>query len=259
MKNPIIICMRRIVYLFIIALMPVLTFAQGAYEPFLKEGKTWKYNHDNPFTGNSYMYSVVVRGDTVINDLTYKKIYDVSSDAYQYALREDGQIVYGKFQNSDTPKLLYDFGKNAGETVSEVTDNDWKTVVKVVSVDQVKYGDRLLRRMKVVEDYLENDEVYDSNYSTWIEGIGSECDLTCPFRYDGNYNNFNSCWIGDEVLGDITLFSAPTAITSIKDIPNAGHRRSVNSDTPIYNLAGQKVNVSYKGIVIQNGKKKLVK
>ncbi len=251
--------MRRLLLLLFVIAIKMVAVAQDSYEPFLKEGKTWKYSHDNPFTGNSYMYSVVVRGDTVINDLTYKKIYDVSSDAYQYALREDGKKVYGKFQNSDTPKLLYDFGKNAGETVSEVTDKDGETVVRVVSVDQVKYGDRLLRRMKVVEDYLENDEVYDSNYSTWIEGIGSECDLTCPFRYDGNYNNFNSCWISDEVLGDITLFSAPTAITSIKDIPNAGHRRSVNSDTPIYNLAGQKVNVSYKGIVIQNGKKKLVK
>jgi hypothetical protein len=35
--------------------------------------------------------------------------------------------------------------------------------------------------------------------------------------------------------------------------------QDLTEDDAIYNLSGQKVNGSYKGLVIQNGKKKLVK
>ena len=41
------------------------------------------------------------------------------------------------------------------------------------------------------------------------------------------------------------------------NISGAAYHRSDSPDGPIYNLAGQKVNATYKGVVIQNGKKKL--
>ena len=47
-------------------------------------------------------------------------------------------------------------------------------------------------------------------------------------------------------------FSATTGIENVKNT-------IVNISAPIYNLAGQKVNSSYKGIAIQNGKKFVVK
>jgi len=47
-----------------------------------------------------------------------------------------------------------------------------------------------------------------------------------------------------------TLVGAGTGINSVK---------SIVTDSAIYNLAGQKVNASYKGVVIQNGKKFLQK
>ena len=180
------------------------------YEPFLKEGKTWKYGYYNP-AGKQYMKSLVVRGDTAINGLTYKKIYDVSSDGYQYALREEGKKVYCKHQNYDTPQLLYDFGKNVGEIVSEMVTQDERSVVKVLSVDYVKSGDRLLRRMEVAEFHLplnsqENDEGYELGRGIWIEGLGSFCGLDSPLSYPGNYWNFYSCWIGDDIIGVNELY-----------------------------------------------------
>ena len=44
--------------------------------------------------------------------------------------------------------------------------------------------------------------------------------------------------------------------TAIKDVANTHH---LTPNTPLYNLRGQKVDASYKGIVIQNGKKYLMK
>ena len=121
------IIMRKIVSLFIVAMMPVVVFGQD-YEPFLKESKIWKYLYENP-AGTSYMYSRVVSGDTIINGLAYKKIYDVGSGDYQYALREDGKKVYCKFQNNELSQLLYDFGKNTGEIISEKEDKLFKSII----------------------------------------------------------------------------------------------------------------------------------
>ena len=36
-------------------------------------------------------------------------------------------------------------------------------------------------------------------------------------------------------------------------------KADTNADSPLYNLAGQRVSKSYKGVVIKNGKKVLVK
>ena len=188
-------------------LLPTMSLGQE-YEPFLLEGKTWKYIHSKPFSEEYYYKSLVVRGDTTINDLAYKKIYDVSTDAYQYALREEGKKVYCVFSTKDTPQLIYDFGKEAGEIVSEVVDKDSKTVLRVLAVDAVKYGDRLLRRMEVVEEYMENDQLLESSEGIWIEGLGSSCGLVIPVLLAGNYNTFHSCWIGDEMLGENKLFWA---------------------------------------------------
>ena len=51
-----------------------------------------------------------------------------------------------------------------------------------------------------------------------------------------------------EVLGSGARGGDKTAINAVK---------ATNADDAIYNLAGQKVDASYKGIVIQNGKKRL--
>ena len=185
-------------------LLPTMSFGQE-YEPFLIEGKTWKYTHSKPFSEEYYYKSLVVRGDTTINDLAYKKIYDVSSDEYEFALREEGKKVYCKLPTKDE-QLIYDFGKEAGEIVREIVDWDSKTVLRVLAVDAVKYGDRLLRRMEVVEEYMENDQVLESIEGVWIEGLGSSCYLVSPVQYIGNYYTFYSCQIGDVMLGENKLF-----------------------------------------------------
>ena len=184
-------------------LLPMMSFGQE-YEPFLIEGKTWKYDFNNNY-GRQFVKSLVVRGDTTINDLAYKKIYDVSSDKYEFALREEGKKVYCKLPTKDE-QLIYDFGKEAGEIVREIVDWDSKTVLRVLAVDAVKYGDRLLRRMEVVEEYIENDQVLESIEGVWIEGLGSSCYLVSPVQYIGNYYTFYSCQIGDVMLGENKLF-----------------------------------------------------
>lgn len=197
--------MNKFFLALLLVIVPVVSFGQD-YEPLLKEGKTWTYIHNKPFSEDYYYFTLVAKGDTTINDLTYKKIYDVSTDNYQYALREDGKQVFCVRPNRDMPELIYDFGKEAGEIVSEVEDTDGKTVLRVLAVDAIKYGDRLLHRMEVVEEYLENDQVIGSGNGIWIEGLGSSCGLVSPVQLPGNNDTFYSCQIGDDMLGENKLF-----------------------------------------------------
>ena len=52
---------------------------------------------------------------------------------------------------------------------------------------------------------------------------------------------------GTTILKKIQIYGPGT--TAIKEV------KTVQADGAIYNLAGQKVNASYKGVVIKNGKK----
>ena len=71
---------------------------------------------------------------------------------------------------------------------------------------------------------------------------------------DGHVLIGNGCVVGTTILKNVRVYERindeNTAINSVK---------AVNSFGAIYNLAGQKVDFSYKGIVIVNGKKLIQK
>lgn len=66
-----------------------------------------------------------------------------------------------------------------------------------------------------------------------------------------------------DVLSDVEnaaariIFAFSDETTGIRTIENG--QLTIDNDAPMYNLAGQKVSKSYKGIVIQNGVKRIVK
>lgn len=63
-----------------------------------------------------------------------------------------------------------------------------------------------------------------------------------------------------DILSDVENASAKvTFFDGTTEITNVNLNEEVSEDAPRYNLAGQKVSKSYKGIVIQNGVKRIVK
>ena len=72
----------------------------------------------------------------------------------------------------------------------------------------------------------------------------------------GSVVSFESCGVAVEACGG----SVPTEVTP--DLGGSGianMKADINVDAPCYNLAGQKVNDNYKGVVLQNGRKYIVK
>ena len=93
-------------------------------------------------------------------------------------------------------------------------------------------------------------------------------------RFDSSLPSTNGVW--SDVTKEVSLKaglhtyllynmgSSSILVNSIQfDSPASGisslNTHQPSSDTPIYNLAGQRVSSSYKGIVIKNGKKVVIK
>ena len=96
-----------------------------------------------------------------------------------------------------------------------------------------------------------NGEIYYEEWhrEVWIEGIGSLRDgLLGTTEYGGASHQLIKCTQQGNV---IYQYDNTTSVHGIKHQPI--HK------THTFNLAGQRVNTSYKGIVIQNGKKVIVK
>ena len=213
--------MKRSILSLLIALAPAISYS-GDYVPLLEEGKRWNYSYENIFSNYFIYHTLKVGEDIEIKDKTYKIIYDVSRSS-GYALREEDKKVYCVFLDKDTPQLIYDFGKNAGEIVSEEIDHNKRTVVKVHSVDSVKYANHILRRMLVEKEYLVNDKLQKTDKSVWIEGIGSPYGLAMPFATSDSYIRFFSCQVGDQ--GEIICENEQFWVDGVPDVT---HQKTID-------------------------------
>jgi hypothetical protein len=59
--------------------------------------------------------------------------------------------------------------------------------------------------------------------------------------------------LGDRVF--VEFFQLADEATGIQDIDANVQRSTFNVQRPTFNLSGQRVNASYKGIILQNGRK----
>ena len=85
--------------IFILCFVPS-TYAQDTYNyrPLATEGKVWHYRYDRVSNAkNCFLYySYIIKGDTVINERAYKKLYMQQSrlSIYTAALRDEGCRAY---------------------------------------------------------------------------------------------------------------------------------------------------------------------
>ena len=196
------------------------------YRPFVEEGKVWTYHYYNDSTGKDFYESLMVSGDTVVDDKSYKKIVDVTTGRVDCAIREEGRKVYATYPHYSGEKLIYDFGLNVGDAFQLYDDNNgsdpnaWATVV---SVDTIVVGSRAFRAL----DVRSNDMKGWPNW--WVEGIGGEYGLTANCLLAGNSYCFSSCKLGED-----TLFTN-------HDFQTLGTIPSIETQTAYYYYKGNKI------------------
>jgi hypothetical protein len=112
----------------------------------------------------------------------------------------------------------------------------------------------------VEEDGVKYIEFYDTEYKeAWTDESGSHeagdyiiTDYTKWFMVHSNWGETGAYWWG-EARNVYIIYGTPSS--GINDINNA----SVGKSNKTYNLMGQEVNASAKGLVIRDGKKFVVK
>lgn len=184
--------MRKLKYLCFLFL--IYNFAQSQeyeYIPFPTKSAIWKYKKitDKEGLQESYLY-YYQNGDTVINNLTYKKLYyyeDLISNVLIYigGLREEDKRIYlcqseyfefvfelDCIEDTSyiTEEVLYDFNPKLGDTLNLRSH----CFTEIIHKETYQYF--LGKQRRSLTFILNNDD-------NWYEGIGSNMNLIHPITF----------------------------------------------------------------------------
>jgi len=253
--------------LLLFAIINSVSGQSSVYHPFPDSNAVWNI-HTRSVNGTmcsitehyffEHYFSYFIHGDTVINNLTYHKLYSsgyyfehcqfgntywnwfAHDSVYRFALREDLNLKkvyiyeFGEY-------LLYDFNVNIGDTM-----HDWENCIVVSSIDSVLIGNNYRKRF--------NTSI--GQYSI-IEGIGSTSGLfvtLCPFEFWGDLTCFSQ---NGQTLYPDTSFSCEL-INDVKIISNDENQVTI-SPNPFHLTTTLELQNEFKGaeLIIYNtlGKK----
>ena len=175
--------MKREILFLLCVLSAIMSKAEnyGNYIPFLVEGKSWvvTYVQDNT---NSYKRTYTIKGDTIINNMKYKKLFEEDRGIYLYALREEGEKVYSiwRYNPKEEESLWYDFGVNEGDMIETERSRLYITGTDHIFINGIKS-----KRIHIYATYSEDHEKYNGN-GVWVEGIGSDLGPIRPDSWGRN-------------------------------------------------------------------------
>ena len=291
MRNPFEIfrCGARVIVLFAIYSIGISEAAaqeERDYVPFVEEGKVWycaAYDYpydsddiypstpeDHPCTpedpdGEGIDCIFTMCGDTLINDLEYKKVYcqfeEYYGDGEQHyycAVREEARQVFIIEEEAKEEKLIYDFSR-PWETIT-ITYNDYE----FARTDGWRYYNFPPDQwIYVVGKFTEEGEVdYSHDSGWWMDGVGSI--LNNPFALELDFLPLDEPKFGKVIIVVTCMrdgkyyfrpewLAGPGEQTSIGDMT---HIDSTHKGVQFYDLTGRRlISTSKRGIYIQNGKK----
>ncbi|HWY37109.1 MAG TPA: T9SS type A sorting domain-containing protein [Bacteroidia bacterium] len=179
----------------------------NVYHPFPKDTATWFHNWiPQGCTGNCPYYRTMQMGDTLINTISYKKLYKQQGTffpscgggnpcftpsgafTYQGALRQDSgmkKVYFFPSAGLTHDTLLYDYNLTIGDTLAlsylNCCGSGWQWTVK--KIDSILISGRFHKTFIF-------DTIYgQSSISFLIEGVGNS--FGPLMRFD---NCINDCW-----------------------------------------------------------------
>jgi hypothetical protein len=156
--------MKKFIILFVFCFLSIGMNAENPiYKPMLTDGKVWyyitvygnKYSPDGPILSTN---SIVVVGDTVVNDIQCKRLCNIPSNYYFAEYEKDGKI-YG-FDSNNQPELYIDFTAKPGDNIGD-------GYICVLSEDWITAKGEMYKRQSL------GNQKGQSLGKYWVEGIGS--------------------------------------------------------------------------------------
>lgn len=273
--------MKRIC-LFLLVILIVSVYTDGAnnledketgkdgIHSFCTEGKKWHYTLlDVSATPIRQSYSYEVRGDTVVGEMSYKKIYQQKDgqERLAFMMREQGDKVF-KINPDKEEQLFFDFGRDDVGIV--YSWNSWDglyiTNWMISCIDSVMVNNNIFRRYCSSQKYsemelktFEDENGWVSGVDIWVEGVGDARygvdanGLEVTIRLPGITEYFDSCEVNGECIFTADDFERPAYTTDMQRAKN-----KVLQDESLFDLSGRRImGTPPKGIYIIKGKKVL--
>jgi hypothetical protein len=192
-------------------MLPFIVMAQD-YNPLVKEGGVWReaivrlVNPPDQFEVTKIQYSIM--GDTIIDNIFYKKIYSMDYDSlvnnlqYMGAIREDSMqrvfallvpnspVFPNDIINDSIETLIYDFNLMLGDTFFVKGMSDSIQIVN--NIDSVQIEGFWRKRISFSSVGLST--------RVWIEGIGDMKGLFFPALYEFENRNTLTCYEDSEIF-----------------------------------------------------------
>ena len=207
------------------------------YHPLIEENKRWTVAHSIsiyfPFY-HWYSYAYKFDGDSIINNLTYQKLYQTADENrtnwnFCGLLREDDNHKVYMRKNDGQDGILYDFSLELGDTVwfTYHQPNVYAVVTAIDMTDTIDgiYGDvrrriTLTYDVDIVEQWIEGIEstigLLESGTGNYV---GENIEMVCVLKdnnkiYSADGQN-GSCWltytgIDDEKENKHLVYPNPT-------------------------------------------------
>ena len=263
-----------------------------SYRPLAQEGRVWHcereafesvYNRMErryepvPFTR---YYKYKVEGDTVINNLTYKKLllndgdfkdfydnYEGSDYTFGYsdnewhyvgALRDEEAKAFIIHEYYTTEELIYDLSMEKGDSLEQ----EYDVMIRISTSDIVVIHENIVLRCLAYTRRFPGGYLPTKHYY-WIEGVGTHYDCFLPKRFCRTTPEAGmvlSCYEGNQCIfkSDDPRVSS-VATPSLNSNPSTHH---------CYDLTGRRLSVPStfsvrsvlpKGVYIEDGKKRVRK
>lgn len=246
--------------------------AQDNYIPFVEEGKIWYCGHEHLYdtppvtpedpTGLGIDCIFTMQGDTLISELSYKKVFCqykefFGDDSYHYfcAVREEDCRVYCVEKSMKEENLLYDFSCPEELLVLSYHGQEFgrlPAITKAVSHSSTIIKDFILC-------YLPVQDTHIVGLGVWIEGTGSVYGNPFAFELYGDKNILEPeihvvyCKAGGDVIYRISWMAEPV---------NIGEQQAEKQSTAtsLYDLQGRQLQGKpERGVYIQDGRKYVIK
>ena len=217
-----------------------LIFPSIFSQNYFNASSTWQedYFAANIPTIVTEKYEHLVNGDTMINSLSYMKIYRIGTQViqtpgsstipteyndlneYVAAIREEDQKVFfiPEYSTTNVEEVLYDFNWEVGDTVKCTSG-----CITIISVGTIDYGN-------------ETRKLFTLNGGrTLIEGIGFDTGL---FRYPQGFIESGGqliCYSKDDIIYPVSEFGGCELMVDNENIPDNEEETISISPNPAIN------------------------